>query len=251
MEEELIDFELYSVDPNVIEERNKKYLATLNKLYGSIKPLTKNDYDTIKPILESGDKSVMLILVEKTIPFIGYALAKIYAKYDIEPVLDFEEALSYALSRFYETVPEFEYLPNCYTAYASSLVSFYVYKFLKRDYFRHLARRERINLVKTKSVIWEIDKQETDDFAFNLMYSAEVREKFLKIIKCLKPRNAEILLMRFGFITGEPMTYSAIAKHFNISRNAVKIYEEAAIKKLKKNKIERALKAYDDGMIIE
>ncbi|QRN84659.1 sigma-70 family RNA polymerase sigma factor [Clostridia bacterium] len=50
----------------------------------------------------------------------------------------------------------------------------------------------------------------------------------------LKPRQAEIIRMRFGITTGERMTLEEVGKHFNVTRERIRQIESTALSKLRK-----------------
>ncbi|MDJ0577607.1 MAG: RNA polymerase sigma factor, RpoD/SigA family [Xenococcaceae cyanobacterium MO_234.B1] len=66
-----------------------------------------------------------------------------------------------------------------------------------------------------------------------------------KMLKLLKPREREVLSLRFGFEDGEAWSLSAIGKRLNLSRERVRQVESRAIANLKhKNPLAPALRDY-------
>ena len=60
------------------------------------------------------------------------------------------------------------------------------------------------------------------------------REKLLECMSLwLKPRDVEILLMRYGFTTGTPMTLEEIGQHYGLTRERIRQAEERALRILR------------------
>jgi RNA polymerase primary sigma factor len=63
--------------------------------------------------------------------------------------------------------------------------------------------------------------------------SNDVTEQILRVINTLKPREAEIVRMRFGIGCEKDCTLEEIGNHFSITRERVRQIEEKALRKLK------------------
>ena len=63
------------------------------------------------------------------------------------------------------------------------------------------------------------------------------------ISKYLDPREMKVILMRFGFETGKPMTLDEVGSRFNVTRERVRQVETKALNKLRyrfaRNKIDK------------
>lgn len=59
------------------------------------------------------------------------------------------------------------------------------------------------------------------------------RETLLKIIKELRPREQQILLLRYGFHNGKYMTLEDIGKEFNVTRERIRQIEAKALRQIK------------------
>ena len=53
------------------------------------------------------------------------------------------------------------------------------------------------------------------------------------IAKYLDPREMKVILMRFGFETGKPMTLEEVGERFNVTRERVRQVEMKALNKLR------------------
>ena len=60
----------------------------------------------------------------------------------------------------------------------------------------------------------------------------------------LKPREIEVLMLRFGFNDIEPMTLEEVGKKFNITRERVRQIESKALMKIRRSKHVKALAEY-------
>ena len=60
----------------------------------------------------------------------------------------------------------------------------------------------------------------------------------------LSSRETMVLFMRYGFLTGRPMTLQEIGIHFNVSRERVRQIEEKALKKLHKKEVLKTLTSF-------
>lgn len=65
---------------------------------------------------------------------------------------------------------------------------------------------------------------------------AEDRKRILNkyINKYLDPREAKVILMRYGFETGTPMTLEDVGNHFGVTRERIRQVEMRALNKLRR-----------------
>ncbi|MBQ4634789.1 MAG: sigma-70 family RNA polymerase sigma factor [Bacilli bacterium] len=77
-------------------------------------------------------------------------------------------------------------------------------------------------------------EESPESVAFARIIQPQVR-KLLENCK-LKPRETEILLLRFGFNDKEPMTLEEVGKKFNITRERVRQIEARALMKIRRSK---------------
>jgi len=59
-------------------------------------------------------------------------------------------------------------------------------------------------------------------------------EKIQELLDTMKPREKDVITLRYGLKDGNRQTLAEIAKHFKITRERVRQIERAALKKLKK-----------------
>lgn len=68
-----------------------------------------------------------------------------------------------------------------------------------------------------------------------LILSNSTRKFLLQIIETtLSPREEKVIRMRYGFETGEYMTFNEVSKRFNVSRQRIQQIENRALAKIKK-----------------
>jgi len=79
----------------------------------------------------------------------------------------------------------------------------------------------------------------------------EVMNEHLKIyvenvLKCLTSREKQIIMLRTGISTGQPMTLEEVGEKFDITRERVRQIEEKALRKLRHPRNTRKIKDYVD-----
>jgi len=81
------------------------------------------------------------------------------------------------------------------------------------------------------------------DMVVNMDLLVEKRLDIQEALSALKPREAEILRMHFGFY-GRERTLEEIGKHFNITRQRVRQIKETALRRLNYPEIRGNLEQY-------
>ena len=223
---------LLDVDSKTKEELKKKYMQMGLKAYNSAKKLTLAEYNKLKQDL---DNNVIDIneLLEKSIYHIIEALAAIYAKYEIENVLPFDEGLSACILKINKGLVNFKKLPKFLSQYCISVINFYVYNVVSLNYNQEL-ENTKVELMSNQSLFWLIDSMGGEDFSFKSLNLQDIDKKLKSLLSLLNERQARILSLRFGLITGEQMTYDEIAKRENISRMRAKNITTQALDNLRK-----------------
>ena len=69
-------------------------------------------------------------------------------------------------------------------------------------------------------------------------------EQLRKAVDSLKPREAEVLSLRFGLVDGNPRTLSEVAEEFNLSRERIRQIQAEALRKLRHPSRTRGLRDY-------
>ncbi len=65
----------------------------------------------------------------------------------------------------------------------------------------------------------------------------EMKQEVQKMLEDLKPREQEILSLRFGLFDGQQWTLQSISKRLNISRERIRQVEKNALVKLRKKNL--------------
>ena len=79
----------------------------------------------------------------------------------------------------------------------------------------------------------DILKQEQTDIIDDMDTRENINLLQNIINKCLNEREKEIILLRYGLITGKEITQREIGEHFNISRSYISRLEKRALQKLR------------------
>ena len=80
---------------------------------------------------------------------------------------------------------------------------------------------------------------------YELLRVKTMRQEIRQHIKCLTPREAEIIAMRFGLDGQQPRTLDEVGKKFNVTRERIRQIQEIALGKLR-----RRVDALDNGGLI-
>lgn len=73
-----------------------------------------------------------------------------------------------------------------------------------------------------------------------------LREQLNKIIATLKPKEQEVILLRYGLKDGQPKTLEEIGDIFGVTRERIRQIESKALTKLRRPSAKIALKGFDD-----
>lgn len=73
-----------------------------------------------------------------------------------------------------------------------------------------------------------------------------LREQLNKIISTLKPKEQEVILLRYGLKDGQPKTLEEIGDIFGVTRERIRQIESKALTKLRRPSTKSALKGFDD-----
>lgn len=79
-------------------------------------------------------------------------------------------------------------------------------------------------------------KDKATDWDANVQHEAEInalKNKMIKTLKTLTPKEAKVLMFRFGIKDGTPLTYEEVAEKFNLTRERIKQIEAKAIRKMR------------------
>jgi RNA polymerase primary sigma factor len=80
---------------------------------------------------------------------------------------------------------------------------------------------------------------------YELLRVKTARQEIRQHVKCLTPREAEIITLRFGLDGQEPRTLDEVGKKFKVTRERIRQIQEIAL-----NKLRRCVDALDRGELV-
>ena len=92
------------------------------------------------------------------------------------------------------------------------------------------------------SRIADFIEDETSISPYESSAKAIVREKLLKTLEQLTPREQKVIMLRYGLIDGSPKTLEDVGKEFNVTRERIRQIEAKALRKLRSPNRLKALK---------
>ena len=81
--------------------------------------------------------------------------------------------------------------------------------------------------------------------AYHYSYALNVEEAIEEALQDLKPKEQEVLRLRFGLNDGRDRTLDEIGKQFGVTRERIRQIEAKALKKLRSPKHRKKLQGYD------
>lgn len=103
-----------------------------------------------------------------------------------------------------------------------------------KKYQNDLYLQDTVGIDKDGNEVTLQDKvaDESKDIDEQVTLKLQIKTLYDKIKKVLKPREQEIILLRYGIATGKEVTQREIAKKLGISRSYVSRIEKKALQKL-------------------
>lgn len=92
--------------------------------------------------------------------------------------------------------------------------------------------------------LWQFLPDEGSKTTEEVYEEKELSDLLEDLLECLKPREREIIKMRFGLEQTGPMTLEEIGQKYNVSRERIRQIEAKALRKLKNPKRRRLLDPY-------
>ena len=246
IEDKEISMPIFTNDKFLRNERAKKYVEIGNNLYRGTKDLTKETYNQICEEFKNKNENAITMLVEHSIRLIIDLAAKVYAKYDIEDLISFDEAISWTLDKFNFTLKNFETLLSSYVMY-SSTVSYLVYKIISRRYDILLKRYLNETCMKNEDLIWKLDHVNSENYSYADLNCEEFRKRFDKVVKKLPAIQSKSLKMKFGYDTWVELTYDQVAEKLNTSRTNIQLAVVRALRNIRKDM--GPLKEFSNGTL--
>jgi RNA polymerase primary sigma factor len=80
----------------------------------------------------------------------------------------------------------------------------------------------------------DIIEDETAPTPFEILQAKTSRQEVQELVKHLPPREAEILVLRYGLDGRKPQTLEEVGKKFNVTRERIRQLQEIALEKLRR-----------------
>lgn len=200
-------------------------------------PLKKEEEDRYLYLLKHGTPSQSLeakeILVTRNLRLVAH-IAKKYQNTDLE----MQDLLSIGTIGLIKAIVSYDSDKNSKLAtYAAKCIDNELLMMLRnrKKTSREVSIYEPIGTDKEGNEISLLDilKQEQTDIVDEMDTNENIRLLGSIIGKCLNEREKEIILLRYGLITGTEVTQREIGEYFNISRSYISRLEKRALQKLR------------------
>ena len=218
------------------EERTRlkdRYKNQLLKYYSSAEKLTPEDYNKIRFALEQGDQTALKKLMDKSLFLIIDAVAEIYSKYDIVRYIPIEDGLSISILKFNQRLLEFTDLPVLCSQYKNSVINYYVYFFLLREYNNSIKRNDDVDFLDDIALTEIIDSNFDCVETHKAIVVEDLRKQFEKAVRTLSPADRNIIMLRFGFVTGKTMTCSEMGEYLGMTASGAQQILARALRRLR------------------
>ncbi len=200
-------------------------------------PLNKEEEDKYLHLLKYGDpiqsQEAKEILITRNLRLVAH-IAKKYQNTDVEA----QDLISIGTIGLIKAILSYDPDKNSKLAtYAAKCIDNELLMMLRnrKKLSREVSIYEPIGTDKEGNEISLLDilKQEQSDI-IDEMDTRENISRLRNIIdKCLTEREKEIILLRYGLITGKEVTQREIGEYFNISRSYISRIEKRALQKLR------------------
>ena len=181
---------------------------------------------------ESGDNDAKNVLIERNLRLVAH-ISKKYTS----PSVSLDDLISIGTIGLIKGI-------NSYNSKKGVKLSTYISRCIENEilmFFRNSKKlnsevflNEPIGKDKDDNVITLQEVLENNERSIEDAIDLKLKQKKLyeKIVSVLKPREREIIILRFGLNNSKPLTQNEVAKIFGISRSYVSRIETKAISKL-------------------
>ncbi len=197
-------------------------------------PLSNQEEKFLLGKLDSGDKAVKSVLIERNLRLVVY----IARKFD-NTGIDIEDLVSIGTIGLIKAVNTFDVSKNIKLAtYASRCIENEILMYLRKNN----KKRSEISFDEPLNIDWDGNELKLSDVLgtdIDLIYKyieEEVdKELLLEAMKNLTDREQKIMILRFGLEEGkEGLTQKKVAESLGISQSYISRLEKRIIKKLQK-----------------
>jgi len=200
-------------------------------------PLPKEEEDQYLNLLKNGTptqaQQAKEILITRNLRLVAH-IAKKYQNTDVE----MQDLLSIGTIGLIKAIISYDPDKNSKLAtYAAKCIDNELLMMLRnrKKTAREVSIYEPIGTDKEGNEISLLDilKQDQTDIIDEMDTNENIRLLGSIINKCLTGREKEIILLRYGLITGKEVTQREIGEYFNISRSYISRLEKRALQKLR------------------
>lgn len=200
-------------------------------------PLSKEEEDRYLHLLKHGtptqSQEAKEILITRNLRLVAH-IAKKYQNADMEV----QDLISIGTIGLIKAILSYDSDKNSKLAtYAAKCIDNELLMMLRnrKKTSREVSIYEPIGTDKEGNEISLLDilKQEQTDIIDDMDTRENIGLLQMVIDKCLNEREKEIILLRYGLITGKEVTQREIGEYFNISRSYISRLEKRALQKLR------------------
>ena len=200
-------------------------------------PLSKGEEERYLDLLKHGNpqesQEANEVLIERNLRLVAH-IAKKYQDTDVET----QDLISIGTIGLIKAIISFDTDKNSKLAtYAAKCIDNELLMMLrtKKKLSREVSIYEPIGTDKEGNEISLLDilKQEQQDIIEEMNTRENISQLQEIIEKCLNKREKEIILLRYGLITGREITQREIGEYFGISRSYISRIEKKALLKLR------------------
>ncbi|MBS7303803.1 MAG: RNA polymerase sporulation sigma factor SigK [Lachnospiraceae bacterium] len=200
-------------------------------------PLSKGEEERYLYLLKHGNpqesQEAKEVLIERNLRLVAH-IAKKYQDTDVET----QDLISIGTIGLIKAIISFDTDKNSKLAtYAAKCIDNELLMMLrtKKKLSREVSIYEPIGTDKEGNEISLLDilKQEQQDIIEEMNTRENISQLQEIIEKCLNKREKEIILLRYGLITGREITQREIGEYFGISRSYISRIEKKALLKLR------------------
>ena len=200
-------------------------------------PLSKGEEERYLDLLKHGNpqesQEAKEVLIERNLRLVAH-IAKKYQDTDVET----QDLISIGTIGLIKAIISFDTDKNSKLAtYAAKCIDNELLMMLRteRKLNKEISLYEPIGTDKEGNEISLLDilKQEQQDIIEEMDTRENISQLQEIIEKCLNKREKEIILLRYGLITGREITQREIGEYFGISRSYISRIEKKALLKLR------------------
>lgn len=194
-------------------------------------PLSKEDEAAAFKRLREGDGSARDLIIERNLRLVSHIVKKYYSSYQGQ-----DELMSVGSLGLIKAVDSFKSeLGTRFATYGAKCVQNEILMFFRsqKKIQNEVSINDTIDVDKDGNPLTYLDIISVEEDVANDLDLKVHIEKLRSLLSRLKPRDREIITLRYGLEGYAPLTQREVAKHLGISRSYVSRIEKAALLELK------------------